>query len=110
MKTLSQLRGYEVMASEELERMPFDLDITESLFYKQACDMVYDKALKQTTEAAKHGEKEGETRMLTLMLVHRFGAIPEHSRLLIAHASSSQLERWAIRATDARTLAEVFAG
>src|SRR5450432_632892 len=34
LRTLSQLRKQEIMTVEEVERMPFDLDITESEIYK----------------------------------------------------------------------------
>ena len=87
--------------------MPFDLDIRESLFFKQAAAIV-------TKEAEAVGESRGETvgmaRILTMLLEHRFGPLPEPVRQVIANASKSQLERWAIRATDAHSVEDVFAG
>ena len=86
LKTLSQLRGIEIIASEEIEHMPFELDISESIFFK-----------------------EGEAKLLTRQLENRFGEIPDSIRQRLAQASTSQIEAWAFRIPDARNINEVFA-
>ena len=65
--------------------MPFDLDITTSLLYK-----------------------EGEAGLLMRMLESEFGALPDATMQRINQGSKEQIEHWAIRALRARSLAEVF--
>ena len=106
LKTLSQLRGMEIIAFEELERMPFHLDITENLFFKEA----YKEAYKLAVVAVeKETEQRGEAKILAIQLRHRFGPLADLVQLRIESASTAQLEQWAIRATEARTLDDVFA-
>jgi hypothetical protein len=97
LKTLSHLRGIEIIATEEIERMPFDLDITESLFYKQALVLA---------EAAC--ELAGEARLLVRQLESVFGPLPDHVRARINQGSVDQIEEWGIRMLHARSLDEIF--
>ena len=88
LKTVSNLRGIEIIADEELHRMPlmpFEVDMTTSLWYK-----------------------EGEAGLLCRMLESLFGPLPEATRKRIYDASQDQIEDWAIRTHRAGSLADVF--
>jgi hypothetical protein len=89
LKTLSHLRGTEIIAVEEIERMPFDLDMTTSISYKKAA-------------------ASGEARLLTLLLESQFGPLPESIRHRIDQGSTDDIEAWGIRALRARQFDEVF--
>ena len=109
LRTLSQLRGREIIAVEEIERMPFDLDITESILYKrgEARGVAMGQA-QGVIVGEERGVVKGEARMLTLMLENRFGPLPESALRRLAEASIEQLERWGKRAI-AGDLEDVFA-
>jgi hypothetical protein len=86
LRILSHLRGTEIIATEEIERMPFDLDMTTSLTFKM-----------------------GEATLLTRLLESKFGPLPELIRQRVGKASVDEIESWGIRAFDARSLDAVFA-
>lgn len=89
LRTLSQLRKLEIMTVEEVGRMPFELDITESEIYK----------LGQAQEARQ---------ILSLLLEGRFGPLTRTSRKRIDEASQEQLRRWIKQSAHAQKLAGVF--
>ena len=117
LKTLAQLRGNDIIAKEELERMPFDLDITQGVFYKEAEELanknVMKRGLRQVRQGVLQGRKQGEAtataRILTLLLEQRFGPVSAKTRERMTQATTSQLETWALRAPKARRLTDVFA-
>jgi hypothetical protein len=86
LRTLSQLRRFEIIATEEIDRMPFHLDITESLTYKIA-----------------------QERILKTQLERAFGPLPDGLRKRIANASKEELEEWIGRVHGAPSLHDVFA-
>jgi len=65
--------------------------------------------LKGKFEGIQIGKLEGEAALLERLIARRFGPITPSTRLRLDSATSSQLEAWAERILDARTLAEVFA-
>ena len=89
LRTLSQLRGFEIIALEELKQMPFDLDITESITFKM-------------------GQALGEARLFTRHLERRFGPLPESLSARIATASTEQIEIWDDREPNAHGLNDIF--
>jgi predicted transposase/invertase (TIGR01784 family) len=54
------------------------------------------------------GEIKGKSTLLERQLIKRFGSITEDTRDRLRNATSDQLELWAERILDAKTLAEVF--
>ncbi|MBF0603218.1 MAG: Rpn family recombination-promoting nuclease/putative transposase [Nitrospirae bacterium] len=52
--------------------------------------------------------QEGEQRILTRQLRHRFGDVPEWVNQKIAEAKPSSLEAWSLRFVDARSLDDIF--
>jgi hypothetical protein len=52
---------------------------------------------------------EGRVELLLSQLTKRFGAVPDAVRARLQAASTAELERWAIRLLDARSLDDVFA-
>ena len=93
LRTLSQLRENEIMAVEEVQRMPFDLDITESAIYKMG---------------QVQGITDGKRQTLSRMLERRFGPLPATIRKRINQSKQEQLERWIDQSTTAQELSGVF--
>nr|CAX83899.1 uncharacterized protein [uncultured bacterium] len=62
-----------------------------------------------TEMVRQDGRLEGEAKMLTRQLQHRFGSLPDWVREKIAQANSDTLEAWSLRFIDARSLEEIFA-
>ena len=65
-----------------------------------------EKGLEQGIEK---GRLEGESIILFRQLTRRFGPLPQDVLARLARADSAQLETWADRILDARSLEEVFA-
>ncbi|MGE3927826.1 MAG: DUF4351 domain-containing protein [Lautropia sp.] len=55
------------------------------------------------------GLEKGRELLLLTQLTHRFGALPEAVAARVEAGSAAEVERWARRILDARTLDEVFA-
>ena len=89
LRTLSQLRKTEIIAIEEIDQMPFELDITESVTYKM-------------------GEARGGANSLTLILEALFGPLPASAHDRIAQASKDEIAQWLLRAVRANSLTDVF--
>jgi hypothetical protein len=56
------------------------------------------------------GYRDGERALLARQLVSRFGELSAGVRQRIDAAERQDIERWALRVLDARSLDEVFAG
>ena len=64
---------------------------------------------EQTGDLAEFFREEGQERILLSQLRHRFGELPETVIARVEAGSAADLERWALRILDARTLDAVFA-
>jgi flagellar biosynthesis/type III secretory pathway protein FliH len=73
--------------------------------------MTYAEKLKQEGHDQGHreGQQEGQCKMLLRQLTRRFGVLPEAVEKRIARAEAAELQDWALRVLDARSLDEVFA-
>ena len=91
--TLSQLRENEIMAGEEVERMPFDLDITENAIYRLG---------------AAEGRLEGAREMLSRILRGRFGPLSRATRKRISQAKPEQIEQWIGQFEGAGSVSDLF--
>ena len=58
--------------------------------------------------AMEKGMEKGEAKILQRLLSQRFGALPEAIQQRLDAAGSTELEIWAERVLDAKTLPEVF--
>ncbi|MEF8721782.1 MAG: DUF4351 domain-containing protein [Candidatus Accumulibacter delftensis] len=54
------------------------------------------------------GRQEGEATLLQSLLARRFGTLPDAVRDRLAGATVEQLESWALKILDAKSLDEVF--
>lgn len=54
------------------------------------------------------GKLEGESTLLERLIIKRFGPVADDTRSRLRTATADQLENWAERILDARTLMEVF--
>ena len=61
-------------------------------------------------EGLAEGRAEGRADLLTRLLEHRFGQLPEAVVSLIASASEAELVTWFTAALDATSLVAVFEG
>ena len=52
----------------------------------------------------------GEQKLLIRQITRRFGPLPDEIRQRIEQANIDQIEEWADRILDARSLADIFAG
>jgi hypothetical protein len=86
LKTLSKLRGTGIIAEEEINRMPFDIDMRNLTSYV-----------------------DGEAALLTRLLESSFGPLPAETRKRVKYASVDEIEGWGIRLLHARDLEDVFA-
>jgi flagellar biosynthesis/type III secretory pathway protein FliH len=59
-------------------------------------------------EGRQKGRQEGEAALLQSLLARRFGALPDFVRIRLDGATVEQLESWAIKVLDARSLDEIF--
>ena len=60
--------------------------------------------------ATERGMQQGEITLLERLLAKRFAPLPEETRTRLHSASREQLELWAERVLDAKTLDDVFGG
>jgi len=63
---------------------------------------------KGMQQGLERGRQLGETLLLERLLVKRFGSLPDELRGRLESATVEQLEGWAERLLDARSLADVF--
>lgn len=63
---------------------------------------------KGRQEGRQEGLLEGEAKMLSIMLQHRFGELPEAAIEKLTHSNEEQLKKWLISAISASTLDAVF--
>ena len=59
-------------------------------------------------QGRQEGRQEGEAALLQSLLARRFGALPDSVRIRLDGATVEQLESWAIKVLDARSLDEIF--
>ena len=93
------------MAAEEMDHMPFDLDISEMITFKMG------EAKGEAEGEARGkviGEARGEARLLTRRLEKRFGPLSQVLATRIGEASTDQIERWFDREADAAGIEDIF--
>ncbi|MFT4099918.1 MAG: DUF4351 domain-containing protein, partial [Burkholderiaceae bacterium] len=61
------------------------------------------------SEGREQGREEGREQLLLSLLRHRFGDLPDAVVARVEAGSATDVERWALRVLDARTLDAVFA-
>ncbi|WP_353572658.1 Rpn family recombination-promoting nuclease/putative transposase [Candidatus Albibeggiatoa sp. nov. BB20] len=54
------------------------------------------------------GEKIGQVNLLTTLLQHRFGELPDWATTKINYAPSEQLQQWSLKVLSSETLEQVF--
>ena len=91
LRTLSQLRNSEIMAKEEVERMPFELDFRESEIYKMG-------AREGRAEGARQGRAQGQLDaardLLAKLLENRFGPLSRATRNKLKQADRELIDLW----------------
>jgi hypothetical protein len=64
---------------------------------------------KIRAEGQRDGRSEGHRELVLQLLARRFGELPPEAAERLAKAEMGELQRWAMRLLDARSLDEVFA-
>ena len=81
----------------------------QRLIKHAAAEAAAQAASQAMAEGVLRGKLEGEAALLERQLARRFGTVTPSTRVRLHSATATQLEAWAERILDARTLAEVFA-
>lgn len=85
-----------------------DFSEVRSMLTERVLDWTRQWKQEGLVEGRKEGRKEGEAMILRRLLIRRFGALPTWVDERLAQASTEELETWAERVLDARSLSEVF--
>ena len=70
--------------------------------------MLRETVQEWTQQWLEEGRQQGEARVLTRLLEHKFGTLSEADLGRVQHADADELLSWAERLLTARTLSEVF--
>jgi hypothetical protein len=77
-------------------------------------DMLAERVKTWTQEwkeqGLREGRQEGEAKLLRRLLTRRFGPLPSWAEERLGQASEAELEEWADRVLECRSLKEVFGG
>lgn len=95
--TLSQLRKSEIMAEEEVERMPFDLDITENEIYKLGA-----------RQGQAKGRLEAARQMFAKLVENRFGPLSPTVRTKLGRATQEQVDGWVGKFHTIQKVSDLF--
>jgi len=93
---LSGLRQAEELIKEEVQQMPFEIDIMENSFLRGIF-----------LDGEKQGEERGKVGLLRRQLEHRFGRLPKWAVAQLEAADAATLEEWGLRLLEAESLEEV---
>lgn len=90
-----------------------NVELNQELFYQKIAQEErlegWQKGRQQGRyEGRQEGRQEGEIQLLTRQLDKRFAPLPEWVGLKLLQAESSQLEYWAERILDAKSVDDVF--
>ena len=77
-------------------------------------ESTYDRITRESeargkAEGKAKGELTGAAKILLRQMQRRFGTVPKTTAARLAKARAVELDRWADRVLDAKSLAEVFA-
>jgi len=105
--------GYEMIrnTAREWQQQHHQAGLTEGLAQgmQQGMRQGMQQGIQQgMLRGVAQGMTQGEQTLLLRQLHRRFGELPEATRQRLEQASTDELETWADRVLDAKTLAEVF--
>jgi len=117
---LSELRGLEDEVKESSDAMPIVVDMSNSIWVKEAyakgLDAGLQKGIQKGIQKGVHkGVQKGlqqvqsaANELLLLLLKERFGPVPRSAATKIKHADIKTIKLWTSRAKKARTLEQVL--
>ena len=83
------------MAKEEVEQMPFEIDITENEIYKLGARQALAKGrAKWLARGRQEGRLEAARQMLAKLAENRFGPLPAAALTRLERADQEQLDGW----------------
>lgn len=111
---LAGLRGADRLMAEEVEAMPFTINVEENVFLKSLYAEAIAKGLAKglangRAQGQAEGRAEGKAEALSRLINRRFGSCPAEVVALIAKASPDQIDRWLDLVIDADSIADLFA-
>lgn len=59
-------------------------------------------------QGMQQGMQQGQTKLLILLLTHRFGPLPDEVRQRVGQGTLEEIDLWASRILDAESLGQVF--
>jgi hypothetical protein len=89
---ISGLRKVETVIQEEVKRMPLTINPMENAVIR---------------EWIINAQQEGESNLLRILLIHRFGELPKWAIAQLESADAETLEKWGLRLLDADKLEDV---
>lgn len=100
---LSGLRKIKDIVEEEIASMPLTHEIIEQ------SEWLTEARQQGVQSGLRDGMQQGEALVLTKLIQHRFGLLPQWATDPIAGGAPPQLERWALQLLDASSIQDVFA-
>ena len=101
LRTLSRLRRRDIIADEEINSMPLDIDMSGSIW------AIRDKE-RGRQQGLQQGLQQGEAQVLLRQLSHLFGPLAPSVLDRLSQATQEQLEDWSLRTLRAQSLSDVF--
>jgi predicted transposase YdaD len=103
--TIAGLRGLEEFVDREAKQMPILEDIRKhKIFIRE-----YNEGLQEgQVEGERKGKSEEALRLVTRLIQHRFGPLPDDLQQRLAHASLEELEALSERVLDARSIDDLL--
>jgi hypothetical protein len=101
---------FETLQEDDDMQHSFFLPETEKLYAEWEQEVRQDGRDEGYKDGRDEGYKDGERALLARQLVSRFGELSAGARQRIDTAEREDIERWALRVLDARSLDEVLAG
>ncbi len=97
---ISGLRKAETLVQEEVKRMPLTINPMENA-------VIREWLINAQQEGKQEGKQEGESKLLRVLLTHRFGDLPKWVIAQLESADAETLEKWGLRLLDADKLEDV---
>jgi flagellar biosynthesis/type III secretory pathway protein FliH len=89
---------------QKLEKQAYDKGLAQGI--DQGLAQGINQGINQGRDEGRH---DGQRALVLRQLRVRFGSVPKRTAQRIARAGTTELERWAERILDARSINDVFA-
>jgi predicted transposase/invertase (TIGR01784 family) len=113
LEMLEVLLRYVVKATKKFDEQQLKGILKQSFIKEDVMQDFIDKYMEQgmrkgMQKGMREGVQQGQSKMLTVMLTHRFGRLPDWADEKIRKADVETIEQWSIRMLSASSIDEVF--